>query len=361
MLDADDIARLYAAHARALVAYFARRTFDAQVAAELMAETFASAVADRRRVPRRRRRGRRRLAVRRSPATSSPTGTAARASSVARSAQLGLDAARAERRRVRAHRGARRAWRSCGREVADGARGAAGRAARGAAAAGRRGARLRRRSPPRSASTSRPPARGSRARCAGWPPRGRCSSSEGWTRGSDRGDDLRDAAPAVASFGDAARSRRARRHEALAPRAPVGSTAFGAAARRPRAAPAGGARRARRLGVALAVVLPIAATSGAATAVVLREAVIPPTRPGAACPTSRRRSPARRVVSALRAKRPRRRRCRGRCGSRARKTGFTCTTVGQVRDARVRAHRASTASSGGCPASSRTPAARAGR
>lgn len=47
-LNADDIARLYAAHARGLVAYFARRTFDPQVASELMAETFASAVADRR-------------------------------------------------------------------------------------------------------------------------------------------------------------------------------------------------------------------------------------------------------------------------------------------------------------------------
>ena len=46
--DADDIARFYAAHARALVAYFARRTFDPQAASELMAETFASAVADRR-------------------------------------------------------------------------------------------------------------------------------------------------------------------------------------------------------------------------------------------------------------------------------------------------------------------------
>ncbi|MDA0185624.1 RNA polymerase sigma factor [Solirubrobacter phytolaccae] len=47
-LDADTIARLYAAHARGLVAYFARRTFDPQVASELMAETFAAAVADRR-------------------------------------------------------------------------------------------------------------------------------------------------------------------------------------------------------------------------------------------------------------------------------------------------------------------------
>jgi RNA polymerase sigma factor (sigma-70 family) len=48
MLDADDIARLYGTHSRSLVAFFARRTFDAQVAAELMAETFAAAVADRR-------------------------------------------------------------------------------------------------------------------------------------------------------------------------------------------------------------------------------------------------------------------------------------------------------------------------
>jgi RNA polymerase sigma-70 factor (ECF subfamily) len=47
-LDADDIARLYAAHARPLVAFFARRTFDPQTASELMAETFAEAVADRR-------------------------------------------------------------------------------------------------------------------------------------------------------------------------------------------------------------------------------------------------------------------------------------------------------------------------
>jgi RNA polymerase sigma factor (sigma-70 family) len=47
-LDADDIADLYEAHARALVAYFARRTFNPQVATELMAETFAAAVADRR-------------------------------------------------------------------------------------------------------------------------------------------------------------------------------------------------------------------------------------------------------------------------------------------------------------------------
>jgi RNA polymerase sigma-70 factor (ECF subfamily) len=47
-LDADDIARLYRSHARELVAYFARRTFDAHAATELMAETFAEVVAGRR-------------------------------------------------------------------------------------------------------------------------------------------------------------------------------------------------------------------------------------------------------------------------------------------------------------------------
>jgi len=47
-LDADDIARLYRSHARELVAYFARRTFDVHAATELMAETFAEVVADRR-------------------------------------------------------------------------------------------------------------------------------------------------------------------------------------------------------------------------------------------------------------------------------------------------------------------------
>ena len=47
-LDADDIARLYRAEARGLVAYFARRTFDVHAATELMAETFAEVVADRR-------------------------------------------------------------------------------------------------------------------------------------------------------------------------------------------------------------------------------------------------------------------------------------------------------------------------
>ncbi|MEJ7797846.1 MAG: RNA polymerase sigma factor [Solirubrobacteraceae bacterium] len=47
-LNADDITDLYACHARRLVAYFARRTYDAEVAVELMAETFAAVVADAR-------------------------------------------------------------------------------------------------------------------------------------------------------------------------------------------------------------------------------------------------------------------------------------------------------------------------
>ena len=46
-LDPDDISELYARHARRLVAFFARRTFDAEVAVELMAETFACVVEDR--------------------------------------------------------------------------------------------------------------------------------------------------------------------------------------------------------------------------------------------------------------------------------------------------------------------------
>ena len=46
-LDADDISRLYRRHARTLVTFFARRTYDAQIAVELTAETFATAVEDR--------------------------------------------------------------------------------------------------------------------------------------------------------------------------------------------------------------------------------------------------------------------------------------------------------------------------
>ncbi|MCA1569046.1 MAG: sigma-70 family RNA polymerase sigma factor [Chloroflexi bacterium] len=46
-LDADDITDLYVRHARQLVVYFTRRTYDAEAAVELMAETFAAVVAGR--------------------------------------------------------------------------------------------------------------------------------------------------------------------------------------------------------------------------------------------------------------------------------------------------------------------------
>ncbi len=42
-----DIARLYRLHAEGVLAYFARRTFQPEVAVELMAETFAVAFEDR--------------------------------------------------------------------------------------------------------------------------------------------------------------------------------------------------------------------------------------------------------------------------------------------------------------------------
>jgi hypothetical protein len=88
--------------------------------------------------------------------------------------------------------------------------------------------------------------------------------------------------------------------------------------------------RARRFGVALGIVLPIAATSGAATAVVLREAVIRPPDP-AHVPDEQTPLAGTAVVSTVRAKDP------GEAlpwtvrVARS-KTGFTCTTVGQVRE-----------------------------
>jgi RNA polymerase sigma-70 factor (ECF subfamily) len=45
-LDADDITRLYDRHARDLVRFFARRTYGGQAAVDLVAETFAAAIAD---------------------------------------------------------------------------------------------------------------------------------------------------------------------------------------------------------------------------------------------------------------------------------------------------------------------------
>jgi RNA polymerase sigma-70 factor, ECF subfamily len=49
MLDGDDITRLYDRHAQAMLGFFARRTFSPDAAVDLVAETFASAFADRRR------------------------------------------------------------------------------------------------------------------------------------------------------------------------------------------------------------------------------------------------------------------------------------------------------------------------
>src|SRR3954464_12778510 len=48
-LDADAIAALYAQHARALLAFLARRAADPEAAVDLLAETFAGAFKDRRR------------------------------------------------------------------------------------------------------------------------------------------------------------------------------------------------------------------------------------------------------------------------------------------------------------------------
>jgi RNA polymerase sigma factor (sigma-70 family) len=48
-LDADAIARLYDAHAEALLAFFMRRTYQPETSMDLVAETFAAAFVDRRR------------------------------------------------------------------------------------------------------------------------------------------------------------------------------------------------------------------------------------------------------------------------------------------------------------------------
>jgi RNA polymerase sigma factor (sigma-70 family) len=48
-LDANSFARLYDAHAEQMLGFFMRRTFDAEVSMDLVAETFASAFRDRRR------------------------------------------------------------------------------------------------------------------------------------------------------------------------------------------------------------------------------------------------------------------------------------------------------------------------
>jgi RNA polymerase sigma factor (sigma-70 family) len=46
-LDADDLSQLYDLHAAALLAFFARRTFDPEAAIDLVGETFAAAFEDR--------------------------------------------------------------------------------------------------------------------------------------------------------------------------------------------------------------------------------------------------------------------------------------------------------------------------
>jgi RNA polymerase sigma factor (sigma-70 family) len=46
-LDRNDISRLYRRHARAMTAFFARRTYDPEAAVDLLAETFAAAFEDR--------------------------------------------------------------------------------------------------------------------------------------------------------------------------------------------------------------------------------------------------------------------------------------------------------------------------
>lgn len=47
VLDADAITRLYRAHAAGMLGFFMRRTFDAEVAVDLVADTFVAAIADR--------------------------------------------------------------------------------------------------------------------------------------------------------------------------------------------------------------------------------------------------------------------------------------------------------------------------
>lgn len=49
LADSEEFARLYAAHSRRIVAFFARRTYDAQLSLDLTAETFAQAYSGRRR------------------------------------------------------------------------------------------------------------------------------------------------------------------------------------------------------------------------------------------------------------------------------------------------------------------------
>lgn len=90
-------------------------------------------------------------------------------------------------------------------------------------------------------------------------------------------------------------------------------------------------RRWRSVAVALAVMVPVAATSGAATAVVLRETVVQPPDP-ATVPDEQTPLAGTAVVSDLRAADPDKAAAPWTLRVARSKTGFTCTTVGQVQD-----------------------------
>ncbi|MDA0185567.1 hypothetical protein OJ997_35005, partial [Solirubrobacter phytolaccae] len=133
-----------------------------------------------------------------------------------------------------------------------------------------------------------------------------------------RGDDL----PALAASGDALVA--AARRDELPSIEAFGERLVARARRPPRR------RRLRSVAIALAVVLPVGATSGAATAVVLRQTVISAPVPEQV-PDEQTPLAGTAVVSKLRAADP-----GGGPPWTLRvarsKTGFTCTTVGQVQD-----------------------------
>lgn len=149
---------------------------------------------------------------------------------------------------------------------------------------------------------------------------GRHEGREG--RGGDaaRGGDAD--LPALAAFGDALVA--AARRDELPSIEAFGERLVARVRRPPRR------RRLRSVAIALAVVLPVAATSGAATAVVLRQTVISAPAPEQ-IPDEQTPLAGTAVVSALRATDP-----DGGLPWTLRvarsKTGFTCTTVGQVQD-----------------------------
>ena len=92
-LSADDVAELYDRHAEAILAFMVRRTWDPEVAVDILAETFAVALEGRHRFRGRdgKLRGRGCMA---SPATSWPTITAETGRSDVLSRASGSSAAR---------------------------------------------------------------------------------------------------------------------------------------------------------------------------------------------------------------------------------------------------------------------------